>query len=120
MARGNPSLLIRFEPEAIDAAQQAFPSVKGRSGGVSLAIRRLLYLALDISMPRQFGEVGRAKAIDSLEERMRSLESLPFDPTSAESIGHEIRKAYRASAGDAVDILRLRALLGRLALWESP
>ena len=117
--RGNPVTTLRLEPELFERVQNAFPSVKGRSGGASLAIRKLLHAALDFPMPPQYGEIGRAKEVDALEDRLRELEPLPFDDDQATFVRFSARKLL-ARADDAVDILRLRALLGRLHLWEMP
>ena len=118
-ARGNPLLNLRLDPELTERAQEAFPAVVGRSGGLSLAIRRLLHLALDEPMPRQFGEIGRVRAIDELEEVVRQLEAAPSESGEL-GLATEAARALLAKELDAVDLLRIRALLGRLAVLERP
>lgn len=117
--RGNPKVLVRFPQEAIDKAQEAFPPVKGRSGGVALALRRLLYLALDETMPPQYGEIGRSHEVDKLETMLRQMENEPLDLDESLWLRLEARKAL-AKADDAVDVLRLQSILGRLWLLENP
>lgn len=118
-ARGNPILKVRLDPEQAEEVQEAFPAVKGRSGGVSLAIRRLLYLALDKPMPRQFGEIGRAKDVDALEEAIRELEVPPSNEELCEWARARVKTLLEASDLDPVDRLRLRAVLGRLTLLKE-
>ncbi len=117
-ARGNPLLNLRIEPDLMEEAQEAFPAVKGRSGGVSLALRRLLYLALDKPMPRQFGEIGRSKDIDTLEDLVRKLETPPPDMDLADWATFRAKALLAGTDLDPVDRLRLRAVLGRLSLLE--
>ena len=117
--RGTPAIRVRLEPALQDKAQKAFPPVKGRSGGLSLALRRLLYLALDEPMPAQYGEIGRSHEVDEVEALVRALES-------RESVGgaalaqaqNEALELLAADEGDAVDRVRLHAALGRLWLIE--
>lgn len=115
-ARGKPGLLVRLGQETIDEAQEAFPPVKGRSGGVALALRRLLYLALDKPMPKQFGEIGRSKDVDALEDAIRKLEAPPPDEDLRDWVGARVKTLLEAPDLDPVDRLRLRAVLGRLTL----
>ncbi len=117
--RGNPLLNLRIEPELMEKVQSAFPAVKGRSGGASLAIRKLLHTALDVPISLQYGETGRLHQIDELEAQLRELEPLPFNDDKATVLKFSARKLL-ATTEDAVDVLRLRALLGRLQLWEQP
>ena len=119
--KGNPKILVRLEPETLDEAQEAFPAVKGRSGGVSLALRRLLYLALDRPMPRQFGELGRSHDIDELEDLVRELEAgPPPDSDKLAELQTEAQQLLTADNHDAVDVTRLRAILGRVLLLREP
>ena len=113
--RGNPAIRIRLEPELADESQKAFPAVKGRSGGLSLAIRRLLYLALDKPMPKQYGETWRAHGVDELEELVREIETGP--PPELETLKKlqtEAQVLLEDEVHDAVDVARLRAFLGRV------
>ena len=119
--RGTPITKLRLDPELTEEAQQAFPAVKGRSGGLSLAIRRLLYLALDKPMPKQFGETWRAHGIDELEELVRELEA---EPTSEAEALLQLQAAAQDLLADddhdAVDVTRLRAILGRILCLREP
>lgn len=119
-SRGNPIIAVRVEADFMARFQSAFPSVNGRSGGGSLALRRLLYALLDETMPRQFGELGRAHEVDALEARLREVELQPFVPAQAADLRASTRELLRDPSRDAVDALRLKALLGRLQLWETP
>lgn len=117
--RGNPGLKVRLESELYEETHQAFPSVKGRSGGVSLAIRRLLYLALNRPMPKQFGEIGRSREVDALEDSIRDL-AAGDSASAAELAEYEARARVLLSlAQDHVDTLRLHAILGRLLLLRD-
>ncbi len=119
--RGNPKFLIRMEPALSEEAQKAFPAVKGRSGGLSLAIRRLLYLALDKPMPKQFGETWRAHGVDELEELVRELEAgVPPDPEALKKLQAEAQELLDDEDHDAVDVTRLRAILGRVLCLREP
>lgn len=118
--RGNPLIAVRVEPEFMERFQSAFPAVKGRSGGGSLALRRLLYAVLDEPMPRQFGEIGRARDVDELEELLRALESR--ETVGGAALAQSQSQALEilaADESDAVDKLRLYAVLGRLWLLEA-
>lgn len=117
--QGSPKVMVRVEDDVLKKAKLVFPPVKGRSGGVAHALRRLLFLVLGLPMPRQFGEIGRSYELDALEARFDELEQDLFDRSQAAEIRERVRTLL-ATAGDAVDILRLRALLGRLQLWERP
>ncbi len=119
--RGNPEIRIRLDSETITEAQEAFPPVKGRSGGLSLAIRRLLHLALDKPMPKQFGETWRAHSIDELEELVRELEAGPT--SEAEALLRLQIAAQDLLADDdhdSVDVTRLRSILGRILCLKEP
>ena len=119
--KGNPGFLVRLEPETAEVANEFFPAVKGRSGGVALALRRLLYLALDKPMPRQFGEIGRAKDIDELEELVRELEAdPPPEPDALQRLQAEAQELLNEEDHDAVDVTRLRAILGRVLCLREP
>ncbi len=119
--RGNPKILIRLDADAITEAQKTFPAVKGRSGGLSLAVRRLLYLALDKPMPRQFGEIGRNHEIDELEEVVRKLEiGLAPQPDAIQRLQTEAQELLGDEDLDAVDVTRLRAILGRVLCLREP
>ena len=119
--RGNPAIRIRLEPELTEQSQEAFPAVKGRSGGLSLAIRRLLYLALDKTMPKQFGETWRAHGIDELEELVRELETgPPPEPDALQRLQTEAQELLNDEDHDAVDVTRLRAILGRVLCLREP
>ena len=112
--------MIRMDQESAEKARQAFPAVKGRSGGLSLAVRRLLYLALDKPMPRQFGEIGRNREVDELEELVRELEDGPSpDPKTLRNLQVEAQELLAADF-DAVDQVRLRAILGRVLCLREP
>lgn len=117
--RGNPTLKVRLEPDLVEEANESFPAVKGRSGGVALALRRLLYLALDKPMPRQFGEIGRTKDIDELEELIRKLETPPPDADLCQWVSHRAKDLLKSAELDQVDRLRLTAVLGRLTLLKQ-
>lgn len=105
----------------MELAQEAFPAVKGRAGGLAHALRRLLYLALDKPMPRQFGEIGRAKDIDELEELVRELEAgPPPEPDALQRLQTEAQELLNDEDHDAVDVTRLRAILGRVLCLREP
>ena len=119
--KGNPGFLVRLEPETAEEANEIFPAVKGRSGGVALALRRLLYHALDKPMPRQFGEIGRNHAIDDLEELVRELEAgPPPEPDGLQRLQTEAQELLNDEDHDAVDVTRLRAILGRVLCLREP
>ena len=114
-SRGNPRLVVRVEQETLDKAQEVFPATHGRSGGVALALRRLLHVVLDEPIPKQYGEVRRAQIVDDLEEMVRSIEA---GRTSLSWVGEglaEVRKAL-SEIEDPVDRLRMQSVAGRLAL----
>lgn len=119
--RGNSPLRVRVDPEMAERAQDAFPAVKGRSGGVALALRRLLYLAMDTPMPRQYGEKERSHEVDNLEDLIRKLETPPPDADLVEWLSDR-SKALLADPDDLdpVDVLRLRSILGRVQLLKGP
>lgn len=112
---GNPRVVVRVEQEAIEAAQDLFPPTKGRSGGVALALRQLLYVALDQPIPKQFGEVRRLVEVDDLEEAARAAEA--GDLVDVATHIQRVRDLL-PNVEDPVDRLRLRAIVGRLVLSQ--
>lgn len=116
-SRGNPRLVVRVEQETLDKAQEVFPATHGRSGGVALALRRLLHVVLDEPIPKQYGEIRRAQIVDDLEEMVRSIETGRTSLSWVEEGLTEVRKAL-SEIEDPVDRLRLQSVAGRLALAE--
>ena len=115
-ARGNPKITLRVPPDLMERAQNAFPAVTGRSGGVALALRQLLHLVLDEPIPEQYGEVRRREEIDSLEDIVRGFGSSP----SADEVAWARARAFLLlkQGSDRLDVMRLRLVLGRLAELE--
>lgn len=113
--KGNPQILVRVDAKTLAAAQAVYPSVKGRSGGVALALRRLLYVILDQPIPKQYGEVRRSKEIDELEELVRALEL--GEPTERDLLT-EVREILEMTE-DPVDKLRLQSVAGRVVFLEG-
>lgn len=110
--RGRPKLAVRIDPDFLEQVQEAFPTVTGRSGGVGLAVRQLLHLALDKPVPVQYGEVRRSEDIDEMETRVRRMER---GEEPLEGLGEAMKLARGMMEGASpVDTLRLRAVLGRL------
>lgn len=118
MSKGNPKLQIRLDVGLAERAKEAFPKVDGRSGGLALAVRQLLYVVLDEPIPRQYGEVRRTSVIDDLEDMARSIEC---GQTSVDWIEEGLEDVRRVSTtvDDPVDVLRLRAVAGRLVLAQA-
>lgn len=108
-------MLVRVDQETLDKAQEVFPAVRGRSGGVAYALRRLLYVVLDEPIPKQYGEVRRSKEIDDLEALVRRMET-GEEPTDRGLLTHI--GALLAEDQEPVDVLRLRAVAGRLVLVD--
>src|SRR5260221_49598 len=55
VARGNPQIVIRLEPEILELLHQRAEPVHGRAGGAALFVRELIYRELGKEMPRQYG-----------------------------------------------------------------
>jgi hypothetical protein len=115
---GNPWLKVREDPEFLERLKAALPATTGRAGGVSLTVRHLLRLLLDEEFPRQYGERGRTYDLDESEAAVRGWESgsLPYDE---DEVGRELADVLAEldeaeGAGNPLDLLRLRVLVGRL------
>lgn len=106
---GNPKLTVRYEPEALDRVKEFFPGTTGKAGGVNLAVRKLLALAMDETLPRQYGESERATEVDEIEEAVRCLERGQGGPVDVERCLLALEETT-----DPVDRLRLHAAMGRL------
>lgn len=119
--KGNPKVLVRIDRDTLEAAQAAFPATHGAPGGVAFALRRLLHLALDSPMPRQHGEPeDRADPVADLEERARLMETGTERPAKSRlDRARDEAAGLLASSKDPVDLLRLRAVLGRLSILRS-
>ncbi len=111
-AKGNPQILIRVDRETLDKAHKLFPPVKGRSGGVPYALRRLLHVLLEEPIPKQYGEIGRSELVDDIESGIRGLQP----PLVPEILAETVRDTLEVlkETEDPVDKLRLRAALGHL------
>lgn len=119
---GNPWLKVREDAEFLDRLKAALPAATGRAGGVSLTVRHLLRLLLDEEFPRQYGERGRTYDLDEVEASVREWESgaAPYDEAEA---GRELAEVLAQldqaeGAGDPLELLRLRVLVGRLYQLE--
>lgn len=54
-SRGNPYLTIRMEPEVLALLKEQIPAgERGRGGGVSHYVRRLIYADLGLGEPPRF------------------------------------------------------------------
>lgn len=61
--RGKPHLTLRLEPEVMEALRErAGAGTRGTSGGVARYVRALIYEHLGLSMPVQYGDLGRSSA----------------------------------------------------------
>jgi hypothetical protein len=113
MTRGNPKLQIRLDPDLMERVQKAFPPVSGRSGGVALVVRQLLHLVLEEPIPEQYGEVRRNPAVDTLELWVRKLDPDRLDNGEYLTLRSQVLDELDREQ-TPVDLLRLRATLGRL------
>lgn len=114
--RGNPYLKVRMEPELLDSLRSALPSEKGKSSGISQAVRKVLCVLLDEPIPRQYGEEDRDKVLDDLEVRVRTLES-EGDSYPGELV-NQVLQLLDSPDNDRVTTLRLQVLLGRMTFLE--
>lgn len=119
---GNPKVLVRIDKDTLATAQAAFPATHGAPGGVALALRRLLHLALGVPLPRQYGEPeDREDPIDDLEERLRLIESDPATvPKRRLERARSETRDLLATTCEPVQRLRLLSVLGRLDLLRDP
>lgn len=118
--KGNPLLQVRDDSAFLDRLKAAFPGTTGKAGGVSLIVRHLLRLVMDEPLPRQYGEKRRFYDIDEMEELAREWEAGPPGPElMAEELENALELLDEAEAeGDALEVLRLRALVGRLYQFQ--
>lgn len=116
--RGNPKLTLRVDREVVERAHRVFPPVTGRSGGLALALRKLLHLVLDEPIPEQYGEVRRAERIDRMEEAVRLMESGEEPVENLETRMKIARLNLTKEDVDPVDRLRLQALIGRMWILQ--
>lgn len=118
--RGNPKLQVRLDDDFAERLQEAFPSVKGRSGGVALAVRQLLHLVLDEPVPKQYGEVRRNKHLDEAEAFLRDYETENQSVTGAVEVAIGELLGVLKEKLDPVDSLRAYVLLGKWTelSWE--
>lgn len=112
--RGNPQVLVRMDQETLDKAQAVYPSVRGRSGGVASALRRLLHVLLDEPIPKQYGELRRHEQLDQAEEFFREAALSNFHEPSASQSVQELVEILGSDL-EPVDRLRAHALLGKWA-----
>ena len=98
MAKGNPLVCFGLEPEVIDLLRQRVDPVKGRAGGVSLYLRRLVYEDLGLPMPVQYGDLGRSSRKRKPTGRPRgrprkNVEAAGEEAPAAGAVEHPHREA---------------------------
>jgi hypothetical protein len=116
-SKGNTTLQVRLEP-GIHArlAEVAGKGTAGQLSGPAHFARRLLYLALDKQPPAHYGQT---KDVDELEQMVRELEERETRGGAAVAqTQDDALELLTADEIDAVDKVRLYAILGRLWLIE--
>lgn len=70
--RGNPYAMVRLEPHIMDMIlEQSQPRERGRGGGVSQYLRRLVYSHLGLGDPPCFAEVEVEAKSEKTSQRQR-------------------------------------------------
>ena len=108
-----------MDEEFVERLREAIPSPHGKAGGVSLAIRELLYVVLDEPIPLQYGEKERDCPIDDLERLTIDLEDRSEIGDEAEVAMERALSLISDYSGDPVAKFRLHAVVGRLHLIRS-